>query len=327
MINGLFLVNYGLKSVPTSTGGTTLTLGTDWRIIICWFVLYPLSWFAIATYVLPTKLTASPLDLGIGTMIVALVLYIQNGMAGFEWLIAFIYGFVLLYFGVAFSIVVPSLVGLGSTGDSYFYGSFLMKGKTVADVRRIYSDPLYINWLGFEPITESASSSEHFRTQQRFFSLRTPKGSKLVTYVFFTDHVDSVLVQIITFERGKYTIFRSKNSDYAGGQMERTILRDLESQPIPCVDDVEKSNAEFYALRVTRSVLSPQEISTHDKAILLGGFTLALVVALVAAYVPNLLSVDNAFTLIVLIALGVLAELSYKRIRMSASQLLRKRRS
>ena len=136
-----------------------------------------------------------------------------------------------------------------------------------------------------------------------------------------------MLVQIVSFERGKYTIFRSRHSDYNGGQIERNIIRDLDAEPIPFVDDVEKANAEFYAAPCnSRSVLSGQEISTRDKAILVGGTTLVLIVAAVAAYAPDLLSKDSAFTLVVLIILGVIAELSYKRIRLSASEFLKKRR-
>ena len=169
LINGLFLANYGLKQ-----SGNSLIVGTDWRLLICWIVLYPLLWVVISQYFLPTKLTASVFDLNLGTVVVLFAIYIQSGMTGLGWLLVFIYGLLLPYQGWLYNLNAPSMFGLGSSGDSYFYSSFLLKGKTIPDVQKAYHDPYYVDWLGFEPFTELPKSSESFRGKSRFFALTTP---------------------------------------------------------------------------------------------------------------------------------------------------------
>lgn len=318
VINGLFLANYGFKQ-----SGNTLTVGTNWLFVVCWFIFYPLIWLAVSQHFLPTKLLASVIDLNVATLIVLLATYIQNGMPSLDWPLALLYGLILVYEGGLIGLAAPSLFGLGSSGDSFFYSSFLLKGKTISDVQKTYSDPQYVEWLGFTPARPKSKKSRQ-TTEPKFFSLQTQSDVRLPIYVFFTKHLDAILVQIISFEKGKYTIFRSRQSDYYGGQVERTVLNDLHAEPIPFVDPVEKNNAEFYVLRITRSSITAAKLRTRDKAIIFGGATLVVMVATVAMYVPDSLSKEGAFTLAVIIVLGVLAELSYKRIRVRASEFLRK---
>jgi hypothetical protein len=203
-------------------------------------------------------------------------------------------------------------VGLGKAGGlPYHYDSFLLRGRSVTDFRKVYDSEQYRDWLSL-PILEVVPRGA---LVPKCIILSSSKNDALSIYVFFSNNKRGLLVQIISFEKGKYSIFKSKKAIFNGEQIKRTILWEIgTSVPVPFVVRAERDAAEHYALRVTRSITVVRDLQKRDQIVLSAGVAILTLEYFLWAF--NIIaSAESYVGYSILTAFGIIAELSYRRLR------------
>jgi hypothetical protein len=305
IVNAFFLAYYGI-----TFQNITLTLGSDWRVFLAWLLSYPILWAVGATYLLPNKFRVSPNDLSIVTSILLIPIYLALGKS---WIpLTLFNGYALFAVSVIETFFVGSIVGYGKAGGlPYYYDSFLLEGKTITDFRRIYDLEQYRDWLSLPNLQIEPRGAVLSPTR---IILSSSSHDKTILFVFFSNHNNGLLVQIISFEKGKYFIFKSKNAIFVAEQIKRVVLWELQTSPIPFEVEPEREGAEKVALRVTQSIATVRELERRDRIVLSAGIALLILEYLLWAF--NVISsTDNYVGYSILTGFGIIAELSYRRLR------------
>jgi hypothetical protein len=308
VINAFFLSQNGFT---ISSGGSLSTI-IDWRTIIAWIALYPIVWSLIATYSFPVKLRFSPLDLEIATILILIPFYWMFGRA--DWVsVSFFSTLILIPTSFLQALFVGSVVGLGKAGGPpYYYDSFILPSKSVSDFSRCYENEQYRDWLAL-PKLELVRTRGTLNLERAIIS--SAGYDDLVLYVILSNSEKGLLVQIIAFEKGKYSIFKSKYATFCAGQIKNVLQWELKTaEPIPFVDEAEREVAEHYALRVTRSIAVVRDLRKRDQIVLATGA--ALLALEYFLWVFNVFtSADSYVGYSILTGFGVIAELSYRRLK------------
>jgi len=281
-------------------------LVTDWRLYLAWLLLYPLVWAVVTTHSMPLRLRASPLDLGLATTLLLPLAYQGN----YNWIrLTLVNGWILLMFGILQTMLVGPIVGLGE--GTYYYSSFLMKKERVSDFREYYENEQYRRWLelpDLEIVVEKKGEPDKV-------ILKSSNDDDIGAFLFLSNHKRGLLIQTVSFEKGKYSVFQSKTSDFVAQQITKTVISELKAKAEPFEDETEKGNALRVALHVTRSVAALRGIQKRDQIILTTGAILLTGVGLGWAFFGW--STENSYTSVALILLGVIAELSYRRLKLT----------
>lgn len=309
LVNALVLSYFGLV-----VRFGVLTFATDWRILVTWVAAYPVLWAVLVTYSLPVKLRGSPFDLAIATTLILPATYILSGQSftNIIPLTAFT-GLLIITSSLLQGFLVSPIVGLGKAGGlPYHYDSFLFKDKKVTDFARVYESEQYRNWLSL-PNHEITTEKDGLNPVR--IVLSTARFDELGTFVFFSNQHDGLLVQVVSFEKGKYSIFKSKDAVFYAEQMKKVIQWELHSpHPIFRVVEAEREAAEYRALRVTRSIVSLRGVRTRDRIVLAGGAGLLTLEYFLWVF-GVITSTDSYATVSILTLFGVIAELSYRRLK------------
>jgi hypothetical protein len=310
IVNAVILAYYGF-TVSVSSG--LLTFGIDWRLFLLWIFIYPIFWSVVATYSLPVKLRFSPFDLSVASTALLPVLYEFFGQHN-NWLpLTYLTGTLIITASFLQQFAVASIVGLGKAGGlPYHYDSFLLESKKVVDFSKVYDKEQYRDWLSlpnFRAVVKKDSN-----TPVRVI-LSSARYDDLGVFVIFSDYEKGLLVQIIAFEKGKYSIFKSKDAVFYAEQIKKIVQWELAAtNPIPLVVEEEREAAEQYALRITRSITVLRELRTRDRIVLASG--VGLLTLEYFLWVFNIItSTDSYAGYSILTAFGIIAELSYRRLK------------
>lgn len=310
LVNAFFLAFYGL----TFRFGNLQSIA-DWRIVVTWIIVYPVLWSIVVTYSLPTKLRGSPIDLSIATTMLLLATYTFAGNPyAYTLGLTFITGLIIVVSSFLQTLLIDPIVGLGKAGGlPYYYDSFVLEGRKVSDFSKVYDSEQYRDWL---LLPNAEITIEKNTLIPNRIILSSPKYENLIVFLFLSNHQKGLLAQIIAFEKGKYSIFKSKSAVFCGEQIKRILQWELDApHPLPLVVEIEREAAEFRALRVTRSIVSLRGIRTRDKIVLAVGTGLLTLEYLLWASFGIITSSDSYATLSILTLFGVVAELSYRRLK------------
>jgi len=307
-VNAFFLAYYGL-----TVRYSVLGFGSDVRIFLLWVSVYPILWSVVATYSLPAKLRFSPFDLSLGTTLLLPVAYVFAGQYANTLALTFLTGMVIVASSFLQQFAVASIVGLGKAGGlPYQYDSFLISDKKVDDFSRVYDSEQYRDWLSL-PKAEIIRRKGALAPERIILS--SARYDALGLFVFFSNHENGLFVQIIAFEKGKYSIFKSKDAIFYAEQIKKIIQWELAvATLVPFVNDEEREAAERYALRVTRSITGLRGLQTRDRIVLASAA--ALLTLEYFLWIFNIIvSADSYVGISILTAFGAIAELSYRRIK------------
>jgi len=317
-VNALFVYYYGFS---LSVFGGVLN-PQDWRLFAAWVLLYPLAWSLVATYALPMKLRASPFDLQLVTALLLGAVYTYQYPIFLRLpvptlTLAALNGILLMLASIFQTPLMASIIGLGVGGqDNYDYDSFMLRGKKLSDFKELYESDRYRQWLRVPELTIVKDTEKgNGQKEDDRIVLSSAGDSDLRTFVFVFNHPEGLYVQMVSFERGKYWIFKSARSQFVSTQIKRTILSDLKAEAGPFVNAVEKDTALFFALRETRSVAGLRGLERRDKIMVsIGAILLGILFYGVVLLGWN---VENSVGLAFFIVLGVAAELSYRKLHLA----------
>jgi hypothetical protein len=133
--------------------------------------------------------------------------------------------------------------------------------------------------------------------------LSSARDNDLRVFVFLSNHEKGLLVQIISFEKGKYSIFESKEATFWAEQFRRTILWEMGvAAPIDYADEEERNKAERHALRVTQSLAPFRGLLRRDQIVV--GIGLILLATDYLLWVLNIGMDHLGFALLTVLGVG-----------------------
>lgn len=256
IINSYFMYHYGFG---ISQYGS-LVYPSDWWVFFVWLAIYPLVWAIGATYALPKKLRASPFDVQLVTVLLLVAVYAYQNPA--YWPLLAVYNGLWIVIATLFQVVVVApIVGLGDAG--YDYDSFLVKGKSLSDLRDFYESTQYRNLYKVPDLD--------IVEQNQRVTLSSSSEDDLRIFVVLSNRKEGLHVQMVSFEKGKYFIFKSEESAFIARELRKKILVQLgtsDEGAIPFVDETEKDMALHIALRPIHSVAALRGLRRRDQFII-----------------------------------------------------------